>query len=60
MLDKSAAEKLPLIIIDSPRLTVSTMSLVPYIDTDKDIEKYKERLKEKMQNENINLNSIIL
>ena len=36
------------------------MSLIPYIDTDKDIEKYKERLKDKMQSENINLNSNIL
>jgi hypothetical protein len=60
LVSKSISSKLPLLVIDAPRLTITTHSLIPYIDTERDIEKYKQKLNQKMESENINLNSLIL
>lgn len=60
LLDKAIETKVPMIIIDAPKLTITTHSMIPYIDTEKDIEKYRQSLLLKKDQDSINLNSIIL
>lgn len=60
LLGKAVSMKIPLIVIDAPRLTVTTHSFIPYLDSERDVESYKKRIDEKLLSENINLNSLIL
>lgn len=60
LVEKAIKLHVPIIIVDSPRLTITTHSMIPYIDTEADIEKYRQRLQQKLEEENYNLNSIIL
>lgn len=60
ILSKAVSKKIPIIVIDCPRLTVTTHSVIPYLDTEKDVERYIKKVEEKLQNENFNLNSMIL
>ena len=60
LLNKAIETKVPMIIIDAPKMTITTHSMIPYIDTEKDIERYKQSLVTKKEQEGINLNSIIL
>lgn len=60
LLDKAIKLQVPIIIVDAPRLTITAHSMIPYIDTESDIQKYRHRLQQKLVEENYNLNSVIL
>lgn len=60
LVDKAIETKVPMIVIDAPKLTITTHSLIPYIETEKDMEKYRQSLLQKKELESINLNSMIL
>lgn len=60
LLQKAIESNVPIIIIDAPGMTITTHSMIPYIDTEKDIQKYRQLLQQKQDQENYNLNSVIL
>ena len=60
LLDKATACKMPLVIIDAPRLTITSHMLIPYLDTEEDVTTYRRKLTQKMEQANININSLVL
>lgn len=60
LLQKAIECNVPIIILDAPGLTITTHSMIPYIDTEKDIEKYRHVIQQKQDQENYNLNSLML
>ena len=57
LVQRVKSSKDSLIIIDAPRLTVTTHSVFPFIEAEKDLQKYLLRVKEKQQMEEINMKS---
>lgn len=60
IVEKAFETRVPIVVIDAPKMTITTHSLIPYIDTQKDMERYRQSLLQKQEQENINLNSLIL
>lgn len=60
LLDTASALKTPLVIIDAPRLTITSHMLIPYLDTEADVAAYRRKLTQKMEQANININSLVL
>jgi ubiquitin-activating enzyme E1 len=60
LLDKATACKMPLVVIDAPILTITSHMLIPYLDTEADVATYRRKLIQKMEQANININSLVL
>ena len=60
LLQKAVECNVPIIIIDAPGMTITTLSMIPYIDTEKNIERYRQIIQQKQDQENYNLNSVLL
>ena len=60
LLQKAMSVKKPLLIIDAPRLTLTTHAYIPYLNTEKETNKYRQKVLQKLENDSINANANVV